>query len=424
MLFPTTQNNQKPFRGFYYGYVIVIATFLITFVIFGVQYAFGVFFIPMMTEFGWTRALTSGAVSLSWIVQGIVGLGMGVLNDKLGPRIVLTLVGLILGVSYLLMSQIDSVWQFYILSGVLVGAGLGGIVVPLGSTLARWFTKRRNFMTGLGFIGVNIGFLVGTPISERIIGSYDWRMAYLWLGAVVLVVVTVVAQFLKRNPIRTGDGNPITSERNSNIGNMEKGISLREALRFKQFWFLFCMLFCFGFMNVAILVHIVPHAIDLGISSSVAAGILATIGGGMTLGIFILTNLADRIGNIKVYTIAFVIALLSAVVLLVSKDVVWLYIFAIIFSFANGGLAATESPLVASLFGLRWHGVIFGLVINGFTIGATLGSLVTGYLFDISGSYQSAFVILAILILISVILSVITKPIKEPQINNSFQSIK
>jgi len=174
MLILNTPNNQKPFRGFYYGYVIVVATFLITFVIFAVQNAFGVFFMPMMTEFGWTRALTSGAVSLSWIIQGVVGLGMGALNDKLGPRLVLTIVGLILGISYLVMSQITSAWQFYLISGVLVGAGLGGIVVPLGSTIARWFTKRRNFMTGLGFIGVNTGFLVGTPISERIIGIYDW----------------------------------------------------------------------------------------------------------------------------------------------------------------------------------------------------------------------------------------------------------
>jgi len=238
-------------------------------------------------------------------------------------------------------------------------------------------------------------------------------MAYLLLGAVVLVVVTVVAQFLKRNLINKGDSNHITLEQSSNISNIEKGISLREALRFKQFWFVFCILFCFGYINVSVMVHIVPHSIDLGISSSVAAGILATIGGGMTIGIFALTSLADRIGNIKVYVIAFIIVLLSLVILIVFQDVVWLYIFAIIFSFANGGLAATESSLVAGLFGLRWHGVIFGLVINGFTIGATLGSLVTGYLFDISGSYKSAFVILAILILISVILSVITKPIRK-----------
>jgi predicted MFS family arabinose efflux permease len=290
----------------------------------------------MMTEFGWTRALTSGAVSLSWIVQGVVGLGMGVLNDKLGPRIVLTIVGFILGVSYLLMSQINSAWQFYVISGVLVGAGLGGIVVPLGSTLARWFTKRRNFMTGLGFIGVNIGFLVGTPVSDWIIGIYDWRMAYLLLGAVVLVVVIVAAQFLKRNPIHNGHSNHDPLEQSRKIDNMEKGISLKEALRFKQFWFLFCILFCFGYVNVAILVHIVPHAIDLGISSNVAAGILATIGGGMTIGIFILTNLADRIGNLKVYIIAFVITLVSLIILLISNDIVWLYIFAIIFSFANG----------------------------------------------------------------------------------------
>ncbi len=196
--------NLHQSRTLFYGYIIVIAGFIITFVVYAVQYAFGVFFKPMINEFGWTRALTSGAFSLSWIVQGVMAIVMGRLCDSLGPRLVITVCGFLIGISYIFMSQINDVWQFYLLYGVLAGAGISGIVIPLGSTLARWFIKRRNLMTAFAFVGVSVGVLVGSPISEMLITTYDWRMSYLILGSVVFVVVIIAAQLLRRDPSQKG----------------------------------------------------------------------------------------------------------------------------------------------------------------------------------------------------------------------------
>ena len=367
----------------------------------------------MSTEFGWTRALTSGAFSLSWIVQGGLSITMGGLNDKLGPRAVLVICGLLLGAAYLLMSQITSTWHFYLLFGVLAGTGLSGIVIPLGSTMARWFVKRRNIMTGLGFLGVSMGVLVGSPVSERLISSYDWRTAYIIVGGCVLVVVVIASLFLKRDPSNVGQLNSPSTTGNSNTGKTEHGIDLKEALNLKQFWLLFFIFFSLGFVNFSIMVHIVPHALDIDVPPAIAAGILSTIGGCCTIGILILSPMADRIGNIKVYVIGLSMISVSFFILLFASNALWLYIFAIIFSFALGGCCTTQSPFIAYLFGLRSHGILYGVLNLGFSIGATLGSLLTGYLFDIAGSYHSAFITNTILALISLSLVFFLKPVAK-----------
>jgi MFS family permease len=364
----------------------------------------------MLSEFGWTRALTSGAFSLSWIVQGVMAIVMGKLSDRLGPRLVITVCGFLIGISYLLMSQITDVWQFYVLFGLLAGTGVSGIIVPLGSTVARWFVTKRNMMTAFAFLGVSIGVLIGSPISQTLISTFDWRFSYLILGSAVFIIVILVAQFLSRDPSQKKQLPLGNNEQQNKAENEATSLTINETIRIKQFWFVFFIFFCLGYINFAIFVHIVPYTTDLGIDPSIAAGIMSIMGGSSAIGGFSLSLIADRIGNRTVYIIAFSILFLSGLFLLFAADILRLYIFAIAFSFALGGCCMTQSPMVASLFGLKSHGLVFGVLNFSFSVGATLGSLLTGYIFDISGNYQMAFIITAILGLIGTSLTFWLKP--------------
>jgi len=189
-----------------------------------------------------------------------------------------------------------------------------------------------------------------------------------------------------------------------------EGFSLREAVYARQFWVVFAMLLCFGYCLLAIQVHIVPHATDLGISAASAAKILAAIGGVSVIGNVVLGKVADRIGNRRVFIIGFIPMSASLFWLVPTTEMWMMYLFATVFGFAQGGMGTSESPLVAGLFGLSSHGFIFGVISLGFTIGAAIGPFLTGYIFDVTGSYQATFLVSASIAIVGLVLTLLLKP--------------
>jgi len=385
---------------------------------YGVYYAFGVFFKPVLDEFGWTRAMTSGAFSLSSIVMGLLAIAMGLLTDKFGARLVMTVCGLLVGLGYFLMSQISAIWHLYLFYGILVGAGMGGSFVPMATAVARWFVEKRSVMTGIVTAGIGIGALVGPPMATAFIAAYGWRVCYMILGIAVLVVVVVCAQFMRAGPAQMGlapDGGDERETRKLNHANNgpAEGLSLKEAACTRQFWLLFGMFICFGFCLWSVMVHIVPHVIDLGISASTAASVLATIGGTSIVAKVLFGRLGDIIGSRQVFIVCFMM-MSASLFWLASAKVVWMLFFiAVIFGIAYGGNVVSISPLIAILFGLGSHGLITGVISFSFTIGGSLGPLFTGYIFDVSGSYRLAFVFWAILGAVGLVLTLMIKPIRE-----------
>ena len=142
---------------FFYGYVVVGISFLISMMIYGAMYTFTVFLEPLLAEFGWSRAATSGAFSLFMVFHGLLYIATGKLTDRFGPRIVITICSIFLGLGYILMSQINTIWQLYLVYGVIISIGVSGAFIPLASTIARWFILKRGMMTGILTAGVGVG---------------------------------------------------------------------------------------------------------------------------------------------------------------------------------------------------------------------------------------------------------------------------
>ncbi len=396
----------------FYGYIIALAAFLIMVVTWGAFYCFGVFFKPVLIEFGWTRAATSGAYSLSFVLSGFLGIFTGRLSDRLGPRIVMIGCGLFLASGYLLMSQISTIWQLYLFYGVIVGIGLSGAYVSTVPAVSRWFVKRRGLMTGIVMAGIGAGTMVMPPLANWLISSYGWRASYTIIGIIVLVLIILAAQFLKRDPSQIGLSPYGEGEAEQGSLNLEaRGFSLQRAIHTRQFWMLCVMFLCFGVSVQAIMVHIVIHATELEISAASAANILAIIGGVSSAGRIIMGSAGDRIGNKLAITVCFILMSATLLWLLVTKELWMFYLFAVVFGFAYGGWAALISLMVAELFGLSSLGVILGAVNFGLTIGEAIGPALAGRIFDITSSYQPAFLICAGLSIIAIILAVFLKPI-------------
>jgi MFS family permease len=385
----------------FYGYVIIVCSFLILMIMWGAQYCFGVFFKPMLNEFGLSRAVLSGAYSINLIMQAIACIFTGKLSDKYGPRLVVTVCGSCLGISYILMSQVQMVWQIYVIFGILCSISVAGGWVPLLSMIARWFVSRRGLMSGLAASGAGVGTMLLPPLAGYLITSFGWRTSYIIIGLTVLVVVVISAQLLKRDPSQIGLSALGASEQHA---DGTAGYTHREALRTRQFWLLSAVFLVLGICLQTVMVHIVPHATDVGIAEVTAATIISVIGGVSIISKVLVGLAIDRLGNKPVAIAVTSLMFVSLIIIQLSDALGVFYVFAVIFAFGYGGFAAIQSPYLAELFGLKDHGAIFGFSL--FILGAgAFGPFVAGKIFDTASSYRLAFVMLSILSFLSILLA-------------------
>jgi len=403
----TQENNTR----FSYSPVIFLACFFIQGVGIGSFVAYGVFFKPLLTEFGWSRAAVSGASSMAFLLMGFLGMLAGNLNDRFGPRAIMTLTGVFFGCSYLLLSQLQAIWQLYLFYGLVAGIGLSGIdVIPL-TTTARWFVWRRGMMTGLVKVGTGAGQLTIPLIVGLCITHLGWRQAYGVLGLIVLVFIIGWGQFLRRDPgqlnRRAADSSRPTA---GDAAHSEIGLTLKEALKNGQFWMLCIINLLAVTCMLTILVHIVPHATDMGIDTVKAAGVLSTIGGVSMFGRLTVGIAIDRIGNKRCLMACLMILIISFLWLNMASGMWMMYLFAAVYGIAHGGIFTVMSPIVAELFGIRSHGAFFGIVAFGGTLGGAVGPVLAGLVYDVTHSYQLIFLSLVALAAVSLILTGLLKP--------------
>ena len=404
--------SKKP--RFFYGYVVAAACFIIQGIGLGADNTFGVFFVPLLTEFGWSRTLLSGASSFRFVISGLFSIIVGRLTDKFGPRLLMVITGSFLGLGYFLMSQVNSVWQLYLFYGLFVGIGISAIdVIPL-STIARWFARKRGMMTGIVKAGTGAGQLAVPLIASGLIAAYGWRNSYIGIGAGVLLSIVLLAQLLRRDPGIMGlmpDGEPEQSS--VRVSKDEEGLSLHEAAHTPQFWMLCATYLIVFFCSLTILVHIVAYVTDTGITATTSVGILSTIGGVSMAGRLGTGSAIDRIGSRRAIIICFIIMVAGLLWLQVAGELWMLYLFATVQGFAHGGFFTTLSPVVAELFGMKAHGAILGIVIFCGTLGGAIGPLLAGYIFDVTGSYRPDFWILAAFGFAGLVLISLIKPVRK-----------
>lgn len=403
----------KQGSGPFYGYIVVGASLLIMLLAYGSRLSFGVFFKPMIADFEWTRALVSGSITLAMLMQGCWGILMGKLNDRFGPRFILTLCCFLMGIGFLISSQINQPWQLYVFYGLITGIGMGGVFVALLSTVARWFIKRRGTMTGTVLTGIGLGTLVVTPTANWLISVFQWRASFAIVGGTVLVIGIIAAQFLRRDPSGMGLTAYGQTRQKEEKAAPPTGLSLKQAMRTPQFWMVSVSFFCLGYCIFAVNIHLIPHITDLEYSAMTAATVLATAGGLQTMGGIVLGILADKIGNKRVLIMSFISITIAMFGLVFFQNLPLFYVFAILYGLGVGGGSAMEATLIAELFGLKEHGLILGVTSFIFTVGGAIGPLATGYIFDISSSYQTAFLVCALMGVLGILLVAAIRAIKH-----------
>jgi len=332
----------------------------------------------------------------------------GGLSDRFGPRIVVSLSSILVVTGYCLTALVHSPWQLFLFYGIMIGVGMGAMFVPLLSMTARWFNARRNLMTGLVSSGVGVGMLCISPYIAHLINGHGWRNSFVIMGIFIFAVTIIAAQFLKRDP--SSMGTVPYGESPHTFKSQAQGHSYQEALQTRQFWVFFAVVFCFGMVSMSYNVHIVPDAINSGMRPTLAADIMAVTGAMFVISRVVLGTLADRHGNKPVLIFCFIVAA-AAFFFITVIHVHWaFFLLALLIGITQGGVGTSQSPVVASLFGLRSHGLILGSIGLGSTMGAALGPLLSGYIFDFTGSYHWALFMCAIASLFALAFACLIKP--------------
>ena len=404
---------QKSYKSkFHYGYVIAASCFGIQAVGVGTYFSYGVLFNPLISEFGWSRAAIAGASSMAFLLMGLLGIGVGRLNDRIGPRKLMTVTGIFFGLGYLLMSRLDNLWQLYLFFGLIFGIGLSSIDVIAMTTIARWFVRKRGVVSGIVKVGTGAGQMTIPFLASLLIISYGWRYTCILIGVAVLIILVGIAQLMRRDPGMMGlltDG--AEADSTGAPAKEAEGLSLKEAVRTRQFWTICTANLFVVFCLMMIMVHIVAFAIDIKISTTKAAGVLSTIGGVSMAGRFISGITIDRIGSKRVMIVCFILLIAALLWLQITKTLWMIYLFAAIYGIAHGGFFTAISPIVAEFFGIKSHGALFGIVVFSGTFGGAVGPFLAGYIFDVTGGYNMAIWIAILMSALGFALISLLKPI-------------
>ncbi len=285
-------------QGIFYGWVVVAATFTLTFVGFGSAYTFSAFIEVLQQDLGASRGSVSLVFSLAGFLYFALGVISGPLADRFGARS-LCLVGMVLvGFGLALAGQARTIAEVYAAYGLGIGLGVGCAYVPALGAVQRWFVARRGLASGLAVSGIGLGTLVMPPLATWLIAAFGWREAYLMLGGAAAVFGIGAALLLENDPGRRGlrpDG--VFVEPGVVNSAAKEGVSVKDAIRTRQFvgMYVACLLSAVGVFVP--FVHLVPFAVDHQIAPTVAVLLLSAIGVGSTAGRFCLGGACRSFGS-------------------------------------------------------------------------------------------------------------------------------
>ena len=394
---------------FFYGWVLIAIAFVTMAVGVNARTAFSLLFPAILDEFGWDRGVTAGAFSFGFLVSALVTPFVGRLMDLRGPRPVIELGVVTMGVGLLLASLIHEPWQLYLTLGALAGGGVNCLAYTGQSLyLTNWFVRRRGLALSIAFSGVGIGSITILPWQGWMIRTAGWRSACVWLGILVLALLGPLNLLLKRRPEDLGlepDGmlssGSASTDRAANVVDHAWAAvdwTLGRALRTRRFWWIAAGYFCGLFSWYAVQVHQTKYLIEIGFAPSEAAWALGSVSLVAIPGQIAFGHLSDRIGREWVWMIGNVGFVICYVALLLLRDApTEPLLFAMVLAQGTLGYSLTSvmGAIPAEIFEGRHFGSIFGSVMVAAILGGAAGPWVTGVLYDATGSYSVAFWIAA-----------------------------
>ena len=352
-----------------------------------------VFLLPLERDLGWSRSQMTSVYSVYLLLNGMAAPLIGMLFDRVGPRVVYVSGLAVLGAAFLLASRMDSLWHFYATIGVLTGFAVAALgMVPSSSLMARWFRERLSTAMSIAFAGMGLGILLIVPATQFILSRLGWRETYQLLG-LILLGAAVLLLLLPWKTIAEGHPDYRGSRRRSGAG--ERDWTLRQAMSTLNFWSLAWMFFFTSAGMFAVTVQLVVYLVEQGFSPLLAATVYGSASMLSVFGIVTTGAVADRLGARRTVTVTYVGSAIGILVLLAvswQARAEWLILYVFAFGLFQGSRGPIISSITTGLFAGSQVATIYGAIYACNALGAGLGALLAGVMHDFFDSYRPGFV--------------------------------
>jgi MFS transporter, OFA family, oxalate/formate antiporter len=369
----------------------------------GLMHSYAVFLVAFLEEFRWSRADASLAYSASQLVAGLSAPLVGVLVDRLGPRRLVRLGGMLLALGLLGSAYASALWQVIVLYGLVmtIGANCLGLVVfvPL---LSQSFARRRGMAISVVQSANGFGRAVSAPLAQLLISAIGWRHAYLTQAALMVALVLPLAGFFRGtdpSAVRAAavaSRPPVEPRTVAPASPPRRDWTLADAIQTRPFWLLFAVYLCTGLGSFLVSLHQLAFAVDIGFDKLYAASVLGTGSFLAIAGTIVTGTISDYIGRERSAILAYGVSIVGVVCALVLSNphqgwLLWLH--ACFFGLTWGARGPAITAKTADLFPGPNLGVILGVITIGTGIGSAVGAWAAGRVFDVFGSYRVAFLL-------------------------------
>ena len=391
---------------FFYGWVIVAASFTILTLAYGVQFSYGVFLPHIMRDLELDRVAATAPFSLYVLVYTVTAFISGRATDRFGPRaVVLTGAGM-LGLGYVLLSTAKAEWHIFLFLSLITGIGMSAVFVPVNATVVRWFLRRRGSALAISGTGVNAALLVGPMLAAVIIPWLGWRTGLMTMAIAAAVAIAACALTLVRDPeLRnlSPDGEGPDQHGGDGAVSSEVSRTLAEAVSSSAFWVITGVYILTWIMLFFPFVHLPIMAAELGYDATRAASLVAAMGAGGIIGRVFFGWLSDRIGRVPCLYVSLVTEVVAFMLFTQSASLTTLYIAAGLFIAGSSSATSLYPAVIADCFGRGHIGAISGVSFSIAGGAAAVGPLLAGLIRDLTGTYEMAFVLGAALNITAII---------------------
>ncbi|OKP76796.1 hypothetical protein A3842_17455 [Paenibacillus sp. P3E] len=392
----------------------------------GTIYTWSLFNAQLVSKFGWELSSVSITFSITSFALAFATLFAGKLQDRFGLRRLTAAAGIMLGLGLILSSQASSLPMFYLLAGVVVGYADGTAYITSLSNLIKWFPKNKGLISGVSVGAYGTGSLVFKYINGSLIESAGVSSAFLYWGLMVMVMIVVGSLLVREAPVaapaQAARGKAALSAAAPAVPVLVKDYTVKEMLRTKEAYLLFVIFFTACMSGLYLIGIVKDIGVQLaGLDIAAAANAVAMIAIFNTAGRLILGALSDRMSRLKLVSATLLVtaaAMLTLSYATLNYGLFFACVAAIAFCF--GGNITVFPAIVSDFFGLKNHSKNYGIVYQGFGIGALSGSFIAAFL----GGFKPTFIVIGLLCILSCILAVSLKPPVQKQAREKGMSLK